>query len=231
MKLLGLIGGMSWENTIEYYRILNEMIKSKLGGWNSAKIILYSVNFEEILSLQNNNEWHNIANEVRQICITLEEASCSAIVICSNTMHKIADQAQEKTKIPIINVIDETAKVIKERNIETIGLLGTRFTMEGGFYIEKLKDKYNMNPIIPQEPNRKYLHNAIYNEFAKGLFLDETKIKVLDIIENLKKRGAEGIILGCTELPLLIKQVDVNIPLFDTLKIHLKAAVDFSLAN
>ena len=230
MKLLGLIGGMSWENTIDYYRILNELIKNRLGGWNSAKIILYSVNFEEILSLQNNNEWNIIADKVSQICITLERANSSVIIICSNTMHKIADQAQEKITIPIINVIDETAKVIQKRNIETVGLLGTRFTMEGGFYIDKLKNKYNLNPIIPKESNRKYIHYAIYNEFAKGLFLDETKIKVLEIIENLKKRGAEGIILGCTELPLLIKQEDVNIPLFDTLKIHLKAAIDFSLA-
>ncbi len=231
MKLLGLIGGMSWENTIDYYRILNEMIKSKLGGWNSAKIILYSVNFEEILSLQNNEEWDIIADKVSQICITLEKANCSAIVICSNTMHKIADQVQEKIVIPIINVIDETAKAIKERNVETIGLLGTKFTMESGFYIEKLKDKYNLNPIIPKELNRKYIHNAIYDEFAKGIFLDETKIKFLDIIENLEKRGVQGIILGCTELPLLIKQEDVNIPLFNILKIHLKAAVDFCVED
>jgi len=231
MKLLGLIGGMSWENTIEYYRILNKMIKSKLGGWNSAKIILYSVNFEEILSLENSDQWNKIADKISQICITLEKANCSAIIICSNTMHKIADQVQEKIKIPIINVIDETAKVIKERNIKTVGLLGTRFTMEGVFYIEKLKNKYNLSPIIPKESNRTYIHNAIYNQFAKGIFLDETKQIFLEIIESLKKRGANAIILGCTELPLLIKKEDVDIPLFDTLKIHLKSAIDFSLAD
>ena len=229
MKLLGLIGGMSWENTIEYYRILNEMINSKLGGWNSAKIMMYSVNFDEIILLQNNDDWDNILDIFIEICITLEKANCSAIFICSNTMHKIADHVQEKIKIPIINVIDETAKIIKKRKLKTVGLLGTRFTMEGGFYIEKLSKKYNLNPIIPEESNRKYIHNVIYNQFAKGIFLEETKKKVLDIIKNLKKRGAEGIILGCTELPLLIKQKDVDIPLFDTLKIHIKAAVDFCL--
>ena len=196
MKLLGLIGGMSWENTIEYYRILNEMIKTRLGGWNSAKIILYSVNFEEILSLQNKNEWDKITDKVLQICLTLEKADCSAIIICSNTMHKIADQVQRKINIPIINVIDVTAKAIKEKNIETVGLLGTRFTMEGGFYIEKLKDKYDLNPIIPQESNRKYIHNAIYNEFAKGLFLGETKIKILKAFNSVCRSHSGDLVVG-----------------------------------
>lgn len=231
MKLLGLIGGMSWESTIEYYRVINQMVNERLGGWNSAKILLYSVNFEEILPLQNNNEWDKITDIASKICARLEKAGCSALIICSNTMHKIADQVQTRISIPLINVIDETAKVIKAKNMKNIGLLGTKFTMEEDFYTHKLKYDYNLNPIVPVEKDRKYIHEAIYNQFAKGLFLDKTKQKFLKIIKNLKDRGSEGIILGCTEIPLLIKQEDVNIPLFDTLEIHLKSAVDFCLTN
>ena len=229
MKLLGLIGGMSWENTIEYYRVINRMVNKRLGGWNSAKILLYSVNFEEILHLQNNNKWRKIADAVYKICTRLQKAGCSALVICSNTMHKVADRIQKKISIPVINVIDETAKVIKAKNITNIGLLGTKFTMEEDFYTDKLKYNYKLNPIVPAEKERKYIHEKIYNQFAKGMFLDKTKQEFLNIIENLQEKGAEGIILGCTEIPLLIKQEDVNIPLFDTLKIHLKSAVDFCL--
>ncbi len=227
MRLLGLIGGMSWENTIEYYTVINQMVKLKLGGWNSAKILLYSVNFEEILPLQNNNEWDKIANIVSKISITLEKAGCGALVICSNTMHKIADQIQANISIPLINVIDETAKAIKAKNIKNIGLLGTKFTMEGDFYAHVLKKNYNLNPIIPVSAERNYIHEAIYNQFAQGVFLDKTKKEFLGIINNLQERGSEGIILGCTELPLLIKKDDVDIPLFDTLKIHMKSALEF----
>jgi aspartate racemase len=229
MKLLGLIGGMSWDNTIEYYKIINQMVNERLGGWNSAKILLYSVNFEEILPLQNNKEWDKISDIALNICIKLEKAGCSALMICSNTMHKIADQVQKSVSIPLINVIDETAKAIMAKKIKNIGLLGTKFTMEENFYTYKLKYDYNLNPIVPEEKDRKYIHEAIYNQFAKGIFLDKTKQNFLEIIKNLKERGCEGVILGCTEIPLLIKQEDVNIPLFDTLKIHLKSAIDFCL--
>ena len=231
MKLLGLIGGMSWENTIEYYRVINQMVNERLRNWNSAKILLYSVNFEEILHLQNNDEWAKIKNIIVNICIKLEKAGCSALIICSNTMHKIADHVQENITIPLINVIDETAKVIKANKIKTIGLLGTKFTMEEEFYFQKLKDKYHLNPIIPIEKERNYIHDAIYNQFAQGIFLNKTKQKFLEIIKNLKEKGSEGIILGCTEIPFLIKQEDVNIPLFDTLQIHIKSAIDFCLIN
>ncbi|MFX1326462.1 MAG: aspartate/glutamate racemase family protein, partial [Promethearchaeota archaeon] len=140
MKLLGLIGGMSWENTVEYYKLINRMVNERLGNWSSAKILLYSVNFQEILPLQNINEWGKIAEKISKICIKLENAGCSALIICSNTMHKIADQVQRGINIKIINVIDETAKVIKTKNFGKIGLLGTKFTMEGEFYTKKLKN-------------------------------------------------------------------------------------------
>ena len=175
MKLLGLIGDMSWESTIEYYRIINHLVNNKLGGWNSAEILLYSVNFEEILPLQNNNEWDKITDIVSKICVKLEKAGCSALIICSNTMHKIADQVQNNISIPLINVINETAKAIKAKNIKNIGLLGTKFTMEEDFYTHKLKYDYNLNPLVPAEKDREYIHDAIYSQFAQGIFSDKTK--------------------------------------------------------
>jgi aspartate racemase len=231
MKLLGLVGGMSWESTVDYYKVINQLVNESLGGWNSAKILLYSVNFEEILSLQNRNEWDKIADMVSGICTRLEKAGCSALIICSNTMHKIADRIKKNISIPLINVIDETAKAIRAKDIKNIGLLGTKFTMEEDFYTDKLTHDYNLNPIVPVEKERKYIHEAIYNQFAKGIFSSKTKMEFLEIIKNLREKGAEGIILGCTEIPLLIKKEDVNIPLFDTLKIHLRSAVDFCLKN
>ncbi|UCD01744.1 MAG: amino acid racemase [Promethearchaeota archaeon] len=231
MKLLGLIGGMSWQNTIEYYKVINQMINERLGSWNSAKILLYSCNFEEILPLQNKNKWDKILEIISKICTKLEKAECSALVICSNTMHKIAEQVQDNISIPLINVIDETAKIIKKKNIKNIGLLGTKFTMEEDFYTLKLKNIYNLNPIVPIKNDRTYIHEAIYGQLAQGIFLNKTKEKFLEIMKKLEEGGSEGIILGCTEIPLLIKQEDINIPLFDTLKIHLKSAVDYCLTD
>ena len=229
MKLLGLIGGMSWESTIEYYRIINDLVKERLGGWNSAKLLLYSVNFEEIYTLQQQNKWNEIAEIFIKISKSLEEAGCSAILICSNTAHKIADKIIPRIEIPIIHVVDETAKAIKDSKINTVGLLGTKFTMEGEFYVQRLEEKYGLQVIVPDQEQREYINNAIFNEFAQGTFLHSTKTKFLDIIDSLNKKGTQGIILGCTEIPLLIHQEDVEVPLFDTLNIHLKAAVKFIL--
>lgn len=230
LKLLGLIGGMSWENTIDYYRIINDLVKERLGGWNSANIILYSVNFEEIIRLQNQDKWKELKKLMIGICRKLEIFGSEAIVICSNTMHMIATEIEVAISIPLINVVDEVGKIINSMNIKTVGLLGTKFTMERTFYTKKLMEKHAINSLIPDEWERDYVHKAIYQEFAMGTFLDTTKQKFLEIIENLIINGAEGIILGCTELPLLIKSQDVSIPLFDTLQIHLQAAVDFSLS-
>ena len=229
MKLLGLIGGMSWESTIEYYRIINELVKKRLGNWNCAKLLLYSVNFEQIYILQQQNKWNEIEKIFVKISKTLEGAGCSAILICSNTAHKVAADIISKIKIPIIHVVHETAKAIKNFKINVVGLLGTIFTMEGDFYINILEETYGLQVILPNQEQREYINNAIFNEFAHGIFLDSTKAKFLDIIDSLKKRGAQGIILGCTEIPLLIHQEDVDIQLFDTLNIHLKAAVEFIL--
>lgn len=227
MKTLGLIGGMSWESTIEYYRILNEMVKEKLGGWNSAKLLLYSVNFGEILPLQNEGKWKDIASIMVDISKNLELAGSSAILICSNTMHKIADEIVKQIHIPLIHVVDETAKVIKTKKFEKVGLLGTKFTMEEGFYVNRLVEIHNLKVLLPSQINRNYIHDAIFNELAQGEFKESTKKKFIDIIDDLSSQGAQGIILGCTEIPLLIKENDVKIHLFNTLTIHLKAAIKF----
>jgi aspartate racemase len=206
------------------------MVKQRLGGWNSANIILYSVNFEEIIRLQNQNKWEELKELMIGICRNLEIFGSEAIVLCSNTMHTIATEIEAAISVPLINVVDEVGKVINSMNIKTVGLLGTKFTMEGSFYSEKLMENYSINSLIPVEGERDYVHKAIYQEFAMGKFLDATKQKFLKIIEKLINNGAEGIILGCTELPILIKTQDVSVPLFDTLQIHLQAAVDFSLS-
>ena len=226
MKTLGLIGGMSWESTIEYYRLLNEMVKEKLGGWNSAKLLLYSVNFEEILPLQNEGKWNEIATIMLDISKKLELAGSSAILICSNTMHKVADEIEKQIQIPLIHVVDETAKVIKAKKFEKVGLLGTKFTMEGGFYVERLTKKHNLRVLLPSQDDRNYIHNAIYNELAQSEFRKSTKKKFIDIIDALSTQGAQGVILGCTEIPLLIKENDVKIQIFNTLTIHLKAGLE-----
>jgi aspartate racemase len=230
MKLLGLIGGMSWESTIEYYRIINQRVKEKLGGWNSAKVLLYSVNFEQVYRLQEHNDWKELAKLFIQISKSLELAGCNALLICSNTAHKVADDIAAEIEIPLIHVVDETAKAIQKHKIRTVGLLGTKFSMEGGFYINKLENKYGFQVILPEMNQREYINNAIYNEFAQGTFLESTKSRFLKIIDSLKEKGAQGIILGCTEIPLLIHQEEADLPLFNTLDIHLTAAVEFMLS-
>jgi len=229
MKLLGLIGGMSWENTIEYYRIINEDVKSRLGGWSSAKILLYSVNFEEILNLEEQGNWEKLAKIFIKISKNLESAGCKAIVLCSNTIHKIADEIEKEISIPLIHVVDTTAEAIKQAGIRSVGLLGTRFTMEEGFYEKRLRRKHQLKVFLPEKVERDYINNAIYTELAAGKLLKSTKNELLKIINQLKDNGAEGIILGCTELPLLIKENDVDIKFFNTLTIHLKYAVHFAL--
>jgi aspartate racemase len=229
MKLLGLIGGMSWENTIEYYRIINEDVKRRLGGWNSAKLLLYSVNFEEIMNLEEQGDWKKLAKVFIKISKDLESAGFKAIVLCSNTIHKIADEIQKEISIPIIHVVDSTAEAIKEAGVRRVGLLGTKFTMEGGFYEERLEKNHQLNVFLPEKSQRDYINNAIYKELAVGKLIKSTKEEILKMINQLQDNGAEGIILGCTELPLLIKEQDVDLPLFNTLTIHLKSAIDFAL--
>lgn len=231
MKTIGLIGGMSWESTIEYYRIINELVSKRLGGLNSGKILLYSVNFQEIADLQHENKWDELTEIMIDIAQKLEKAGADVVLICTNTMHKMADEVQKSINIPLLNIIDVTAEKIKEMGLKKVGLLGTKFTMEDDFYKGRLKRKHGIDVLIPDEEGRQIVHDVIYNELCKGRIKEFSKEKFKRIIADLASKGAEGVILGCTEIPLLIKQEDCDIPIFDTTMIHAEAAVNFALGE
>lgn len=225
MKTIGLIGGMSWESTLEYYRIINETIKEKLNKLHSAKIIMYSVDFEEIELLQHKGKWDELGKIMAEIAKTLERAGADFIVICTNTMHKVAQEVEKSVRIPLLHIVDVTAEKIKAQGLKKVALLGTKFTMEDNFYRDRLK-KHGIEAIIPEEEERQIVHDVIFKELCLGEIKESSKEKFKKIIDNLAKKGAEGVILGCTEIPLLIKQEDVGLPIFDTTEIHAKAAVE-----
>ena len=229
MKTIGLIGGLSWLSTIDYYRMLNEMINEKMGGVSSAKIILYSVNFEEIKQLTEAGRWDEIERIMMGIAKNLQAAGADCLLLGANTMHKIADNIQQSIGIPLINIAEETAKEITQQQLHTVALLGTKYTMQFDFYKNKLAAQ-GITTIIPGEEDIEFINTAIYSEMGKGIFLPATKEKFLAIIGKLAEQGAQGIILGCTEIPILVKQSDCKIPLFDTTKIHSAAAIRFALS-
>ncbi|MFX0151742.1 MAG: aspartate/glutamate racemase family protein [Candidatus Hodarchaeota archaeon] len=229
MKTIGLIGGMSWESSLEYYRIINETVKEHLGGLHSAKNIMYSFDFSEIQVLQNQGKWEEIADLMVEAAQKLESYGAELIIICSNTIHLIAESISTNISIPLIHIIDTTVEQIKKNEIQKIGLLGTKFTMEKDFYRKILEEKYSLSVIIPETKDREIIHNIIFNELVKGEIKEDSKIKYLKIIKELEKKGAEGVILGCTEIPMLISQQDVDIPVFDTTAIHARAAVLYAL--
>lgn len=228
MRTIGLIGGMSWESTQEYYRILNEEVKSRLGGLHSAQCVLYSVDFAQIEECQRNNEWDRAAMILADAAIKLEKAGVEAIVICTNTMHKLVDQIQSHIEIPILHIADATARRIKEKKLTSIALLGTKYTMEQDFYKVRIENA-GIRVIIPNEVERNLIHQVIYEELCLGVINPRSKSEYKRIIERLGNMGAEGVILGCTEITLLIKEGDVPLPLFDTTRIHAYDAVDFML--
>jgi aspartate racemase len=228
MKTIGLIGGISWLSTLDYYRLLNEMINEKLGGSEAGKIILYSVNFGEIKTLTEEGSWDKIAEIICNAAKKLESAGADCILIGANTMHKIANEVQEVVSIPVIHVAEEVAKEINKKKLTTIALLGTKYTMQMDFYKDKLT-KQGIATIIPEQNEIEFINTAIYYEMGKGIFLPATKEKILTIINSLTVQGVQGIILGCTELPILIKQEDCAVPVFDTTLIHASAAVKFAL--
>jgi len=229
MRTIGLIGGMSWESSQEYYRIINETVKEILGGLHSAKIIMYSVDFEEIEKLQHQGKWKELTELMIDAAQRVEKGGADFVVICTNTMHKMADEVQKNIKIPLLHIADATAEKIQEKGLGKIGLLGTKFTMEEDFYKGRLKEKYGLDVIIPNEEERQIVHDVIYKELCIGEIKQSSKEQFKKIIQNLVSNGAEGIILGCTEIPLLIKQEDVEVPLFDTTMIHAKAAVEYAI--
>src|ERR1035437_1476322 len=229
MKTLGLIGGTTWVSTIDYYRYINRLTNERLGGSECARIVLYSVNFAELMIFVNADDWESAAGFLSEIAIKLEKAGADAIVLCANTTHITAETVQSNVKIPVLHIVDAVADEIRRHDLRKVGLLGTRFTMERDFFKDRL-GKSGIATIIPDENDRDFVHNSIYNAFGKDIFRDETKQEYVRIINELQKNGAKGVILGCTEIPMLIKQPDCTIPAFDTTLIHATYAVDFALS-
>ncbi|MEP7136140.1 MAG: aspartate/glutamate racemase family protein [Chloroflexota bacterium] len=229
MKTIGLIGGMSWESSIEYYRIINEMTKAKLGGLHSAKSIMVSVDFAEIEAFQHEGKWDEAAQVLIEAAQSVERGGADFIILCTNTMHKVADELQASVKIPLLHIADATAQLVKESGIQNVGLLGTRFTMEEEFYKGRLTQKYGLHVSVPNAEGREIVHRVIYDELVVGKIQQHSKEQYMEIIEQMVQQGAEGIILGCTEIGLLIHEPDSQVPLFDTTRIHAKAAVEYAL--
>ena len=229
MKTIGLIGGMSWESSLEYYRIINEQVKEKLGGLHSAKSLMYSLNFAEIEKLQHQGKWDKLTSVMIKAAQNLEKGGADFVLICTNTMHKMADDVQDNINIPLLHLVDTTADKIKQNRLKKVGLLGTNFTMEEDFYKGRLMNKYGLDVIIPNEKDRQIIHQVIYQELCLGNIKKSSKDQYVEIINKLIESGAEAVILGCTEIPLLIQQEDVKVPLYDTTTIHAEAAVEYSL--
>jgi aspartate racemase len=229
VKTIGLIGGMSWESSMEYYRIINETAKAKLGGLHSAKSMMYSVDFAEIEILQHQGKWAEAAQILVDAARNLENGGADFIVLCTNTMHKVAEAIQANVKIPLLHIADATAHLVKDSGIQKIGLLGTRFTMEEEFYKGRLSQKYGLSVIVPNAQEREIVHRVIYDELVVGKIQQHSKEQYIGIIEQMVSQGAEGVILGCTEIGLLVHQEDSRVPLFDTTRIHAEAAVEYAL--
>jgi aspartate racemase len=230
MKTIGLIGGMSWESTSEYYRILNEEIKSRLGGLHSAKCLINSVDFEEIERFQSNGDWDGAGEVLGNAAYSLQKGGADFIIICTNTMHKVVEKIKENINIPVLHIADTTAKEIKRKGIQTIGLLGTKYTMEQDFYKSRIEEN-NIKVIVPVEKNREKINEIIYTELCLGKITSQSREYYKRVIEELVQKGAQGIILGCTEIGLLIKQEDVVVPIFDTTFIHTIEAVNVALES
>ena len=229
MKVIGLIGGMSWESTVEYYRLINESVKERLGGLHSAKCILFSVDFAEVEELQRCGKWPDAAQLLVGAAQSVEKAGADLVVICTNTMHKLADTIQSRIGIPLLHIADATAAKVGQAGIRRVGLLGTRFTMEEDFYRGRLADQFGLEVIIPDTKDRETVHRIIYKELCVGTIRPESKAQVAGIMSRLVDLGAEGIILGCTELGLLLDAGDSRVPLFDTTRLHVLAAVEYAL--
>jgi aspartate racemase len=230
VKTIGLIGGMSWESSSEYYRIINETTKTQLGGLHSAKSILYSVDFAEIEALQHQGRWPEAAHLMVAAGQSLERAGADFVVLCTNTMHKLADEIQANIGIPLLHIGDATAHKIKAAGLGKIGLLGTRFTMEHDFYKGRLVDKHGLQVFTPDSLDREMIHRVIYEELCLGIVKPKSRAQYICVMDKLVQAGAEGIILGCTEIELLVRDEDSCVPLFPTTKIHAMAAVEYALA-
>jgi len=231
MKVIGLIGGMSWNSSLEYYRLINESVAEKLGGLHSARIVLYSLDFDEIEQAQHQGRWDDATNILTEASRVLKQAGADFLVICTNTMHKVAGAVADSVGLPLLHIGDVTGDAIAERGLHVVGLLGTRFVMEEQFYRERLREQSGVEVLVPGEEERAIVHRIIYDELCQEEIKDSSRRACIDIINELIGRGVEGIVLGCTELPLLIRPGDINVPLFDTTRLHAEAAAKMALAE
>ncbi|HEN3655812.1 TPA: aspartate/glutamate racemase family protein [Yersinia enterocolitica] len=229
MKILGLIGGMSWESTIPYYRMINQHVKEQLGGLHSAKIILYSVDFHEIEQLQAKGDWQTAGQVLSDAAVSLKRAGADVIVVCTNTMHKVADEIETACGLPLLHIADATAAQIKQQGISKIGLLGTRYTMEQDFYRGRLTQKHHIDVITPNSADREIINRIIYEELCLGITSETSRQEYRRIIGHLEEQGTQGVIFGCTEITLLVNAQDARVPVFDTTAIHAKAAAQYAL--
>jgi len=230
MKRLGLLGGMSWESSIEYERVINQLVRARVGGVASADLLIRSFNFAEIEALQLAGRWDDAGRLLAQAASNMADGGAEAIVICTNTMHRLADVVQAAVDVPVIHIADATAAAVAKANVEVVALLGTRYTMEEDFYVGRLRDVHGLTVLVPEEPGRTDVHDVIYQELVRGVISEVSKARYLDIIDSLVANGAQGVIAGCTEIELLIHQADLQVPLFPTAYLHAVAAVEFALA-
>jgi len=231
VRTLGLIGGMTWHSTVDYYRLINEGVQARLGGAHSAALLLLSVDFGPVEDMQGRGDWAGMGKLMAGAAHSLFLAGAEGLVICANTMHRLAADVTEAAPIPLIHIGDATAVAIKKKGLTTIGLLGTRYTMEMDFYRGRLEQKHGLRVLVPEEDGRTAVHDIIYRELAQGVVREKSRRAYVLVIEDLVDRGAEGVILGCTEIPLLIKAKDSPVPVFDTTALHAAAAVDFALSG
>jgi len=229
VKRLGLLGGMSWESSIEYERLINELVRERVGGLASADLLIRSFNFADIETLQQAGRWDDAARLLVDAAANLAAGGADAIVICTNTMHRLADDVQAAVDVPLIHIADATAGAVKDAGLKVVALLGTRYTMEQDFYVGRLREKHGLTVLVPDQPGRTLVHDVIYHELVRGVINPASKKAYLDVIDELTVRGAQGVIAGCTEIELLIEQADLQVPLFQTARLHAEAAVQFAL--
>ena len=229
MKTIGLIGGLSWESTALYYQHMNQEVKKRLGGLHSAKLIITSLNMHDIAAMQASGDWDGATRLMIEAATSLKAAGADAIIICTNTMHKMAENVEQASGLPLLHIVDATAAEIQRQDLKKVGLLATRFTMEQDFYRSRYQEKFGIEVILPDEAQRQQVHRIIYEELCLGQVKLESKAVYVDTINKLTSEGAEGVILGCTEIGMLIKPEDVAIPALDTTYLHAKAAVDYAL--
>ncbi len=231
MKVIGLIGGMSWNSTLEYYRIINESVAQRLSGLHSARLVLYNLDFDEIIRAQREGRWDDTASILIGAGNAVKRAGADFLVICTNTMHKVADDVEEKVGLPLLHIVDVTGDAVRERGLHRIGLLGTRFVMEGPFYQGRLRDSFAIEVLVPGEDDMDTIHQIIFDELCEGKIKAFSRRVCADIISKLVNKGAEGIVLGCTELSLLVRPSEIHAPIFDTTRLHAEAAVNLALAK